>query len=319
MSAAVTPELSVIVLVPDVFATVSRVVGHLAEQDACREIEAVFVGPRGFTVPDAAVARFGSWQVVPVERWQSTAEARASGVWKARAPIVAFVEDHCFPTAGWARALIDAHLEQDWAGVGPVILNANPSSTVSWANLLIEYGPWLHPCQAGVVRHMPGHNSSYKRARLLPYGDALPTVLEAESVLHWDLERQGHHVALEPRARSRHENFTRVLPSLRLRFFSGRLFAGNRSRGWSFSRRVLYAMGSTALPMLRTWRAYGDARRVAGRSGPWVVPTAFLLLVADALGEAAGYARGPGRAMAVLVDLEFHRERFMASSEVVPS
>ena len=314
IAASAFPDLSVVVLVPDRFATVAGVVSHVAMQDVCARIEVVFVGPIDFTVPGDAVSGFEGWQIVRVERWQSTAEARAAGIRHARAPIVAFVEDHCFPAPGWARALIDAH-EQDWAGVGPVILNANPSSTLSWANLLIEYGPWVHSRDAGVVPHIPGHNSSYKRERLLSYGDHLATVLEAESVLHWDLRRQGYLVALEPLARSRHQNFTRVLPSLRLRFHSGRLFAANRSRQWPAPRRFLYAVGSPVLPMLRTWRLRADARRIGGRPRPWIVPMAFMLLVVDALGEAVGYAFGTGSALAVLADLEFHRERFMAPGE----
>ena len=48
--------------------------------------------------------------------------------------------------------------------------NANPKSAISWANLLIEYGPWLDPAPAGKASHLPGHNSSYKRDVLLGYG-----------------------------------------------------------------------------------------------------------------------------------------------------
>ena len=117
MSVESGPALSVIVLVPDRFNTVLRVVTELARQEI-------------------------------------------------RDQIVAFVEDHCFPTPGWAEALLRAH-ERAWAGVGPVVLNANPKRTLSWANLLIEYGPWLHPRERGTVSHIPGHNSSYSLVVLM--------------------------------------------------------------------------------------------------------------------------------------------------------
>ncbi|HET6317563.1 MAG TPA: glycosyltransferase, partial [Chloroflexota bacterium] len=251
--------------------------------------------------------------------WRSSAEARTAGITKARAPVVALVEDHCFPTPGWARALLRAH-ERAWAGVGPVILNANPKLTLSWANLLIEYGPWLHPRERGACSHMPGHNGSYKRAVLLEYGERLANMLEAESVLHWDLQRRGHAVALEPEARSRPQNFERFAPSLRLRFQAGRHFAAHRSQGWRWTRRAVYALGSPLLPLLRTWRVREHAARLEDtRARPWLLPAVFVLLVADAMGEAAGYAFGRGSTSTILVDLEFHRERFRATSDEAPA
>ena len=249
MTASGTPALSVIVLVPDRFGTVAEVVSHLAAQDRRGEMEIVLVTPVEIDVPPDAMTSFQRWQIVRVPDWRSTARARAAGVAAAGSPIVAFVEDHCFPTPGWAHALVEAHRD-DWAAVGPVILNANPSSTISWANLLIEYGPWLHPREGGAALHVPGHNSSYKRERLLAYGDRLPALLEAESVLHWDLGLQGFRVAIEPRARSRHKNFARFRPSLRLRFQSGRLFAGSRALSWPAGRRagVRRGLARAALP-----------------------------------------------------------------------
>src|SRR5437588_133855 len=82
-----------------------------------------------------------------------------------------------------AQALLAAH-RGPWAAVGPVVRNANPSTSVSWADFLIGYGPWCDPAPAGDLDHLPGHNSSYKRAILLDYGSELEGLLEAESVLH---------------------------------------------------------------------------------------------------------------------------------------
>jgi hypothetical protein len=318
MTTAGTPALSVIVLVPDRFGTVAEVVRHLAAQDRRGEIEIVFVTPVDLDVPPDAMTSFQRWQTVRVPDWRSTARARAAGVAAAGSLLVAFVEDHCFPTPGWAHALIEAHRD-DWAAVGPVILNANPSFTISWANLLIEYGPWLHPCEGGAAAHVPGHNSAYKRERLVAYGDRLPALLEAESVLHWDLGRQGFRVAIEPRARSRHKNFARFWPSLRLRFQSGRLFAGSRALSWPASRRAAFAAGSPVLPFLRTWRLRASLRQHASRGRPLLVPLLFVLLVVDAIGEMAGYISGPGAAIAAMNDLEFHRDRFTGPRTAVLS
>jgi glycosyl transferase family 2 len=319
MSAESGPALSVIVLVPDRFNTVLRVVTELARQQIRDQIELVFVAVPGVSIPQSVVADFWGWQQIEKPDWRSSADARAVGVARARAPIVAFVEDHCFPTPGWAEALLRAH-ERAWAGVGPVVLNANPKRTLSWANLLIEYGPWLHPRERGTVSHIPGHNSSYKRALLMEYGDQLTPMLEAESVLHWDLNRHGHAVALEPDARSRHQNFERFGASLNLRFQAGRHFAAHRSQHWPRSRRLVYTLGSPLLPVLRTWRVREHAARLEDtRRRPWLLPLVFVLLVVDAMGEATGYAFGRGSTPLTLIDLEFHRDRFRAASDKAPA
>jgi len=248
---------------------------------------------------------------VPIARLDSTSEARAAGIRQARAPVVVLTEDHSFATPGWAAALIEAH-HDDWAAVGPAMLNANPATAVSWSNLAIEYGPWLHPAPGGDATHVAGHNASYKRSVLVEYGDALGSMMEAESVLHWDLRRRGHRVAVAPAARIRHENFSRLLPALVVKFNLGRMFAGNRAMGWPIWKRAIYTAGSPALPFIRTRRALGDLRRARSpRSMPVLATTLFSLLAANAAGELVGYALGAGRAMQRLTRHEFDRKIFL--------
>ena len=313
-----TPVLSAIVLVPDGLESVATTLDALAAQDIARSMELVFVTPvRGLTVDAAIAERFLRTPVVTVAEWRSTSASRTAGIRAATAPIVAMVEDHCFPTPGWASALVKAHREP-WAGVGPAILNANPTSTVSWVNLAIEYGPWLWPVPRGPVSHIPGHNSSYKRERLLEYGDGLEQIFEAESILHWDLQRRGYTVAMEPEARSRHQNFAQFGPSIGLRFHGGRQFAANRAETWPVLKRLAFAGGSAILPFLRTARTLGHMRRAAPRrTGPSFVATLFVLLTFDALGEAVGYAAGRGQSVERLNDLEFNRRRFVAVGDEV--
>jgi hypothetical protein len=228
---------------------------------------------------------------------------------EARAPVVALVEDHCFPAPGWAEALIERHAE-GWAAVGPVMANANPQTAVSWANLLTEYAPWVEPAQGGEREHLPGHNGSYKRDVLLSYGDRLEAMLEAESILHWDLRARGHKLYLEPRARSLHLNFTAALPSAALRFNGGRLFAASRARGWTLRKRLAFVAGSPLIPLVRFARV---ARSLPKADRPRGTLTAvFAALVCDGAGELIGYARGAGRSMEKLSDMEFHRHRYIS-------
>ncbi|MBK5295718.1 MAG: hypothetical protein JJE40_01090, partial [Vicinamibacteria bacterium] len=144
-------------------------------------------------------------------------------------------------------------------------------------------------------------------------------MMEAESVLHWDLQRPGIAVAMEPAARTRHENFSRFGPSVLLRFSSGRLFAASRATGWPAWRRAVYAVGASALPCLRTWRALRDLRRVNdGRPRHGLGLVIFTLLIVDAVGEAVGYAIGAGDQSRRLSAIEHDRGRFMSARDRVP-
>jgi hypothetical protein len=307
------PKMSVVVLAADGFAGIRRTMRHLEAQTARDDLEIVYVTGSAqclLNAPDELNRM--NHRIVEVPAMESTPVARAAGVRRASAPIVAFAEDHSFPEPRWAELLIQAH-QNSWAGVGPAMCNGNPSSSLSWINLAIEYGPWLDPLPATEVEHLPGHNSSYRREILLTYGPELEAMLEAESVLHWDLRRRGYRLYLETGARTAHFNYSRFGYTIRLRFFGGRQFAAARARRWSILRRLSYGIASPLIPLVRFKRILSDVRR-AGPSlwrRPQMLPMLILILMVDGAGEFCGYVFGSGRSNEVLTDLEFSRDRFM--------
>ena len=311
--ATVGPALSIVLPAPDRISAVLRTVAALAAQRNADRLELVIVARNvSDSIPAGLTAPFGWVRLVPRPEWTTMTDARAEGIREARAPVVALAEDHCFPDAGWAEALVRAHHEP-WAAVGPVFVNANPLTLVSWANFGIEYGPWMAPMPAGPVDHLPGHNSAYKRDLLLEYGDRLESMLEAESVLHWDFRQRGLQVALEPAAATRHKNFSLLLPSLQLRLGGGRIFAASRSRDWPLARRLAYAALSPAIPLVRAWRTRQHLKRVPearGRRGLMLLVVG--LLAVDGFGECLGYLLGLGDQSRRLSEIEHDRDRFMA-------
>jgi hypothetical protein len=312
------PSMSVVVITPDRYETISKTIRHLRAQKVCGRLEIILAAPSvtELDLDDSAMEGFFSYKIVEVGKMNSTARARAAGVRASSAPIVAFAEDHAYPAPGWAEALITRH-RQDWTAVAPVITNANPRSITSWANLLIEYAEWLDPAEGGEREHLPGHNGSYKREILLEYAERLEAMLDAESVLHWDLRSRGHRLYLEPKARTFHQNFTTKLPSLKLRFNGGRLFASSRARDWPTSRKAMFAFASPLIPVVRCLRITRELFR-PGRPLyllPKLMPALMIGLLFDGAGEMAGYASGPGESMAKLSDMEFHRERYMVERE----
>lgn len=312
------PEMSVVVVTPDRYETIRKTIRHLRAQKGRERLEVVIVAPSldKLGLDDSELRDFFQVRVVEVGEIKSTAKARAAGVRRANAPVVAFVEDHSYPAPGWAEALIRAHKEP-WAAVGPVIVNANPGGLISWANLLSEYAPWLDPAEAEVVDHLPGHNSAYKRAILLDYGPELEAMLEAESVLHWDLRAKGYQLYLEPSAKTYHVNFSSGFSWIPLRFHGGRLFASSRARSWGIWQRLFYASAAPLIPLMRCWRILRQLYK-PGRQRhllPRILPTLIAVLILDGAGEMVGYAFGPGHSMTRLADMEFHRDRHLREQD----
>jgi len=307
------PSLAVILVTPDDHVTLRTLLSHLQAQTIREQIEIVVVAPQANAInaDEIRAAGFGAVREVEHSVADSSARARAAGVRVATAPIVAFAEDHAFPNADWAQALVAAH-QRAFVAVGPAIANANPTNTVSWVNFLIEYGEWFERT-SGETDHLPGHNSSYQRASLLAYGDALSQWLDAEYVLQKDLLARGHRLYLQAAAVTRHLNFARWLPSLALRFNGGRVFASARSRSWSLGRRLGYAIAAPLIPWVRLAKLFRWSRRSAAYQRiVWrILPALIFFLGVDAFGEMMGYALGAGASVRLVAEMEFHRERYL--------
>ncbi len=305
------PEMSVVLLTPAGYETIRRTIKHLRGQTVRDRLEIVIVVPAAAALGlnRTELADFFSVRVVEVGPILSGASARAAGICQAAAPSVALGEDHSCPDPDWAEALIAAH-RLPWAVVGPVVGNANPGTTISWANHLVEYGPWTEPAAPGPVDFLPGHNSAYKRALLLDYGPELEAMLEAECLLHQDLRHKGHQVYLEPRARTCHLNYSKPFSWIPAHFYGSRLFAAARARygQWSPTKRLVYGSAAALIPLVRLVRLWGQGQAALGwRRFLRFLPVVGAVLLASAAGEMAGYVSGPGRAAQQLFRLEFQR------------
>jgi GT2 family glycosyltransferase len=306
------PDLAAIVVTPDNYATIRKTVGFLQRQTAKHRLEIVIVAPSSSTLDlnGSDLEEFAYFQIVELGTIGSLAQAYAAGIRQARAPIVALTEDHSFPDPYWAEVLIEAH-RNPWAVVGPVVRNGNPNSLVSWADFYIAYGRWSDPTFGGIIDHLPGHNSSYKRDILLKYGSELEAMLEAESVLHWDLRAKGYQLYLEPAAKIAHLNFALLSSWLPIQYHAGRQFAAIRAQAWSFPHRLLFTGAAPLIPLVRLWRIQKQIRRSGQPRGLLyrVLPALMLGLGLDGLGQMVGYGLGIGGSIQKVAKYEFHREQ----------
>ena len=322
-----SPELSVVLAGTGPYETIRKTVQHLRAQTARDRIELVIVTPSAQRLhfDPAAAEGFCGVRIVEVDAIEIVADARATGIQQATAPVVAVGEDHSFPEPGWAEALIAAH-RQPWGAVGALIVNGNPGTMTSWAGVFSNFAPWAEPAPGGaaiggVMSELPGHNTSYKRTVLLEYGPELGQLLEMELILHADLRAKGHQLYLEPAARTHHMNISRIGYYVLDSFYGGRVYGSRRalSQHWSALRRLLYVGASPLIPFVRLWRILKAIRR-SGRQRqlvPQVLPVLLLGLTAQTAGEVMGYASGDGAAVRIRSQFEINRNRYLVELDKV--
>jgi len=300
------PKLSVILIVRDCYDTIAKTIKHLQAQTVRQNLELVIVTEAAEALPidPADFAMFSGVQVVSAGDIRSVGAAYAAGVRHAEAPVVVFGEDHSYPQPDWAEWLIRDH-QQSWGAVGPVVHLANPERNTAIADFLVGYGEWADVKKPRQVDHLPGHNSSYKRALLLEYGEDLDTWLQAESLLHWDMRRKGHRLFLEPAAKTRHVCFTHFSSFLRIQFLVGRDFAAFRARNehWPLSRRVAFTLAAPLIPLVRMKRILQKHKM----SVP-VMAAVFMGLVVDGCGQFLGYLFE--QPAVEIINYELEREKF---------
>lgn len=321
MTKSMAPEMSVVVVSLDSYERIRQTMAALRVQTARRRLEIVIVAPskQGLNLDEANLQEFLSFQVVEVGPIRSTGGAIAAGFQKAEAPVVAYAEEHSYPFPTWAEALLLAH-KKPWGAVGPAIVNANPNTFISWANLFADFGASVEPAVAGVTSHLAWHHTSYKRALLSGYEtEQLQNLLETEGFLHQALQNRGYQLYLEPAAKSNHVNVSSIVSLVRCEFVGGRLFGAARVRHnkWSMARRLLYILGSPLIPILRLRRTLQEIRRAGqfSRLFPRILPSLLTALVVHCLGEICGYALGAGDAAWQRVPCELNRYAFLTESE----
>ncbi|TML03481.1 MAG: hypothetical protein E6G41_13650 [Actinobacteria bacterium] len=287
---------------------VERVVGCLLAQDEVDRIELVLAGPRELEgeIPAHVRERFGGVKIAPADPREMDV-ARATGLLAASASVAVVGETHCYPQPGYARALIGAFADGTWDGVAPQIENANPRTGLSWANLTLDYGPFLRPAR-GESDMLPGQNAALRTKLLEPYRDELARHMRMPYLFFRMLHAGGARLFVEPAARTAHLNVTDRRAWLAERFGAGRTFATDRCVSWPRWRRVVYTVGSPAIPLLRLRRALRNLRRAGGPVR--AIPPLLAGLLASGVGEGFGYAAPNRDALPSIFVTELDREAF---------
>jgi hypothetical protein len=289
---AADPSLSVVMVVGEERERARRAVDAVATQSIAATIELVLVDLQpglGSLTADVSAASITLVDRAGESSWSA---ARHAGVAAARAPIVAFVEEHVYVEPRWAEAVVTTYRDHSHAvAVGYAFANARADRKPD-GTLLAEYGRWVEPARGGRWSALPGNNVSYRRDALLDAAQGAEDAFAIDFTLHAELARRGSFV-VAPGAVVLHDGFPRLVDTLRANHEYGRALAAARAaRGaWSPARRTAYAAGTPLIPLLNAVRL---GQTLPGR-GLWRgalrhAPTCVAIWAAAASGELVGYA-----------------------------
>ena len=303
--------LAAVVVASKDFKRIERTVRYLARQTIADRMELVIVAARPMPEVEAFTA-FGRTNVITVGYIENVDVASADGILAATAHYIASVEDHAYPEPTWAENIVAA-FEQGYDVIGSQMGNANPTSGLSGANLLIAYGPQTSEQSQG-VKSVPSHNCAYRAALIQPLGERLYSLMGRGGKLMAALREQGATFYHAGSARLTHANPSRLSSSAELRFNAGRAYATGRARHWSLPKRLVYTALAPLIPFIRLRNFYSDyfasGERQRGELAPLLLALAF-----DAAGQAAGYLLGEGNAGRVLATFEMGRLQHLTAHD----
>ena len=290
------PRLSVIVMVDKERRRAEVCLQSILGQSRIDDMEVLLLDFAPASVPPLTASFHPAVRLVKLDYSIGLGRARGLAVRMARAPVVAFLEEHVLVRPGWAEAMLRAHTG-GWAGVGPEVYNPTPGLGVSDLIYLTGFGDWVPPLAPGESRLIPGQNSAFKREVLLAYDSELDRLLEADIFLQWRMRADGYRLYHAPDAQIEHSSEGSLRTLILGYYLVMRNFAPFRAEfyHWSPLRRALRLLLTPLGPFYRSARLlWGLALRRSpyfwkAVMGVWAVFGAHL---GGAAGEAVGLLAG---------------------------
>lgn len=309
------PSLSVAITLGTNPRRAGAVLGHLRRQSIADEIEVIVVSLAEARPEFSGPAGGLDLTVLHHPGSSDFGRARAEAARRARAPYIAYLEDHTVPAPDWAEQVLRAfeRAEPDVTAIAYAFRNGSPDTYLYRSAFMAEYGALACPLPEGPVPSAAANNIAYRRDALLAMGEALDSLLEMDFFLQKAMgESFRCHAA--PQAVLYHQTNAQLGMLVWVHFLYARLFASRRveHERWSLMRRFAAApIVPFAVPLLRIRRLF---RALQGRpplpAEAWkALPIIVLLYCAGGLGEAAGLLRGGGVSARSLVWIELEMER----------
>jgi len=219
-------------------------------------------------------------------------ELRGIGIQRARAPLVALIEDCGRPDSHWCTELVKVHA-QPYAVVGGAMENGI-DRPLNWAVYFGDFGRYQNPVPRGPSAYVSDANVCYKRAALERVKDTWAETYN-EARVHAALARRGEILALSPEVIVfQHRLNLRLGPAMTERYVWGRSFAAVRVATLAGTRRAVFAALCPVLPLMLLLRQLRNVLRTKRNRGAFLraLPLTLLLDIAWSYGEFVGYLTG---------------------------
>ncbi len=287
-------ELSVAVIAGDLRERADICLRHILSQSALERMEILLLDLN----PEAgelASASHPGVRVLPGPGLRYYCEAQAELVRAARAPLIAFVEDHTYVQPGWAEAVIRG-FDSPRVSVVNYAFTVVHDGYMSRSILLAEYGPWMAPHPGGPISHAASNNVAYRRDALLPHIEGNDAAFETEFLSHRAIRRGGGIIRLVPAALAAHESWCSLAEACLANGAQKRVIGARRSVLWSRTRRILWSAAMSVAPPLFLMRLAWSLRL---RPRLWTtlvaaLPVLLAIYACCAWNEALGYLFGAG-------------------------
>lgn len=283
------PSASVVIASNRSWELLEACLAAVVPQASAADAEVIVCRPRGAEAAPTG-ARRPLVRFVDAPPSSDIPELRGIGLAHVRGTRAALTEDHCLPGPGWLSGLLEAlDAGADLAG-GPMG-NARTRRMVDRGAFFAEYG-FFAAGSRGERSALTGANVAYG-PRVLPRVAAWMQGGEWEDVVHGRLSRDGATLRFVRDAEVRQNGSYRVGAFVLDRFRHGRDYARVRLREAGDGGRLLRLVTTPLLPPVLLSRV--GRRAAPGQAGSFLtaLPATALFLTAWAVGEAAGYMRGP--------------------------
>jgi hypothetical protein len=292
------PSVSIVIASGAGGAFLARCLDSLREQAVAEGAEVLVVDRLGGEFADRIRRDYPFATIIPAEGEPraSVPQLRKIGALRARANLVAIIEEHCVAPPHWLTTIRGAMRPDDAAISGPILDN-NFRRVRDWVVYFSEYNNYLPPWPDGERATLSGANIAYRRDLLLKHQDVLGTGYW-EVVLHPLLAPDGKLRAVSAMG-IHHTGPFDYLYYLEQRYLLSRVWGGTQKDRVSPLKRLFYLVAAPAFPLLllaRTaQRVLSKGRRVGRflQAIPLMIPVACVYV----WGEWLGYLSGPGDAL----------------------
>ena len=283
-------------------ARVLETLDALRGQRAAPPYEVVIADRRHDDISERIRADYPEVRLIPCTPGTSLPELRTVALDHARGDIIVVTEDHCVPSPDWLVGIVRALQEAPpgTVAVGGCVENGACETGLDWATFLCEYSAFTEPVTEGEAADLPGMNVAYRASELLGIEREALTSGFWETTVHPRLRASGAKLYSTNAIKLHHSKKFSFGLFARQRFFYSRYYAGRRFGRSQAAQRLAACCLAPLLPPLLLVRMARSTLAKPRLRGPFLraLPGLALFVLIWAAGEMAGYAVGPGDALA---------------------